>query len=77
MRKKLERLNMTPFEFLIKVQNIQSDFSNLNVIIATNESVIYVSINKYVFICHKKIDSEKKIALIYQRLLNYIQNETK
>lgn len=77
MKKKLEKLNMTPFEFLIKVQKIQSDFSNLNVIIATNESVIYVSINKYVFIWHMKTDSEKKIALVYRRLLNYIQNETK
>lgn len=65
MRKKWEKLNITPFEFLIKVQRIQSNFSNLNIIIATNGSVIYVSINNYIFICHKKIDSEKKIALIY------------
>ena len=65
MKKKLEKLNMTPFEFLIKVQKIQSDFSNLNIIIATNESVIYVSINNYIFICHNKTNSEKKITLLY------------
>ena len=65
MRKRLEKLNITPFEFLIKVQRIQSDFSNLNIIIATNESVIYVSINNYIFICYNKTNSEKKIALLY------------
>lgn len=77
MKKKLERLNMTPFEFLIKVQRVQSDFPELDIIVATNKTCIYVGINDYIFICNKIKDSERKIALTYQHLLNYLQNETK
>lgn len=77
MKKKLERLNMTPFEFLIKVQRVQSDFSELDIIVATNKTCIYVGINDCIFICNKIKDSERKIALTYQHLLNYLQNETK
>ena len=77
MRKKLEKLNMTPFEFLIKVQKVQSDFPELDIIVATNKTFVYVGINNYIFVCHKVEDSERKIALTYQHLLNYLQNETK
>lgn len=77
MKKKLERLNMTPFKFLIKVQRVQSDFPELDIIVATNKTFVYVGINDYIFICDKIKDSERKIALTYQHLLNYLQNETK
>lgn len=77
MKKKLGRLNITLFEFLIKVQKVQSDFSELDIIVATNKTFIYVDINDYIFICDKIKDSERKIALTYQYLLNYLQNETK
>ena len=68
---------MTSFEFLIKVQKVQSDFSELDIIVATNKTFIYVGINDYIFICDKTKDLERKIALTYQYLLNYLQNETK
>lgn len=77
MKKKLERLNMTPFEFLIKVQRVQSDFPELDIIVATNKTFVYVGINDYIFVCDKTKDSERKIALTYQHLLNYLQNESK
>ena len=77
MKKKLERLNMTPFEFLIKVQRVQSGFPELDIIVATNKTFVYVGINDYIFVCDKTKDSERKIALTYQHLLNYLQNETK
>ena len=77
MKKKLERLNMTPFKFLIKVQKVQSDFPELDIIVATNKTFVCVGINNYIFVCDKAKDSERKIALTYQHLLNYLQNETK
>ena len=77
MKKKLERLNMTPFKFLIKVQKVQSDFPELDIIVATNKTFVCVGINNYIFVCDKAKDSERKITLTYQHLLNYLQNETK
>lgn len=68
---------MTPFEFLIKVQKVQSNFPKLDIIVATNKTYIYVGIKNYIFICNKIKDSERKIALTYQHLLNYLQNEIK
>ena len=68
---------MTPFEFLIKVQRVQSDFPELDIIVATNKTFIYVDINNYIFVCNKVKNLERKTALTYQHLLNYLQNEIK
>ena len=56
---------------------MQSDFSELDIIVATNKTFVYVDINNYIFVYNKVKNLEKKIALIYQHLLNYLQNETK
>ena len=56
---------MTSFEFLIKAQKVQSDFPELDIIVATNKTFVYVGINDYIFIYDKTKDSERKIALTY------------
>ena len=56
---------------------MQSDFSELDIIVATNKTFVYVDINNYIFVYNKVKKIKKKIALIYQHLLNYLQNETK
>lgn len=56
---------------------MQSDFPELDIIVATNKTFVYVDINNYIFVYNKVKNLERKIALIYQHLLNYLQNETK
>lgn len=56
---------------------MQSNFPELDIIVATNKTFVYVDINNYIFVYNKVKNLERKIALTYQYLLNYLQNETK